>query len=378
MKKIVLIAMLLLAAPAMAVVTITPVQEGTTAVVAINYDASVGETELVRAFALDITVDSGQTIDAITDYKEGVSVSGDKGYGIFPGSIDINDAGDINDVGTPVGDPCQLPSDTQPGLGKLGGITIEMGSLYVDGANAPDASGLLCKVEVSGDCNLTVAVNVSRGEVVMEGATLATTNLPQIIFVDVADTFTIAGNVASGAAPIKDLEGVTITGLPGDPVTDINGDYTATVDAGFTGTTTPTKAQWSIPGKSYDNVQADALSEDYAATATECYNAGAPDYAWWAANGMPPCWCYRKQCRGDANGSSFLGKPVTVADNNLLKAAFGQSTLPPDGECADFNHAGFLGKRVTVADNDILKLYFGVAELSVPECDDTYINEWKN
>lgn len=208
MKKIVLIAMLLLAAPAMADVNFTIVPE--TGGAAINYDAS-GETELVRAFALDITVDSGATIDAITDYKEGVSVSGDKGYGIFPGSIDINDAGDINDVGTPVADPCQLPSDTQGGLGTAG-ITIEMGSLYVGGPNAPDATGTLCKVQVSADCNLTVAVNVSRGEVVMEGATQATTNLPQTaalsgggccapdqnndIVIDLTDYYQIQGNLA--------------------------------------------------------------------------------------------------------------------------------------------------------------------------------------
>jgi hypothetical protein len=168
---------LLLAAPSMATVDFNAVDEG--GVAAISYDAS-GEVELVRAFALDITVDSGAVITAITDYKEGVSVSGDKGYGIFPGSIDINDAGDINDVGTPVADPCQLPSDTQGGLGTAG-ITIEMGSLYVGGPNAPDATGLLCKVAVDVDCNMTIAVNVSRGEVVMEGATQATTNLPIVV-----------------------------------------------------------------------------------------------------------------------------------------------------------------------------------------------------
>ena len=373
MKKIVLIAVLLLAAPSMAAVNFTAVPE--TCGAAIYYDAT-GEGELVRAFALDITVDSGATITGVTDYKEGVSVSGDKGYGIFPGSIDINDAGDINDVGTPVADPCQLPSDTQLGLGT-GGITIEMGSLYVDSANAPDPCGLLCKVVVDADCNMTIAVNVSRGEVVMEGATQASTNLPIVAAVICGPTtYTIAGNVASGAAPIKDLEGVTITGLPGDPVTDINGDYTATVDAGWTGTTTPTKAQWSIPGKSYSPVSSDMLSEDYTATATECYNASAPDYAWWAANGMPACWCYRKQCNGDTNGTSFLGKWVTVADNDLLKAAFGQTTLPPNGECADLNHAAFLGKRVTVADNDIMKLYFG--QTVVPDCNEAHVNAWTN
>ncbi|UCC23504.1 MAG: hypothetical protein JSW23_05485, partial [Planctomycetota bacterium] len=189
-------------------------------------------------------------------------------------------------------------------------------------------------------------------------------------------TFTIAGNVSSSAEPIRDLEGVTMGGLPGDPVTDVNGDYTATVDAGWSGTVSPTKTQWSFTPKVYSNVQADALNEDYTGTATECYNLSAPDYAWWAANGMPACWCYRKQCHGDANGEAFLGKWVTIADNDVLKAAFGLVVLPPNGACADFNHEGFLGKRVTVADNDILKLYFG--STAVPDCDENHVNAWTN
>jgi hypothetical protein len=176
MRKIVLAVVLMLAVPSVAAVNFTAVDEACGA--AIYYNAT-GEPNLVRAFALDITVDSGATVTDITDYKEGVSVSGDKGYGIFPGSIDINEAGDINDVGTPVADPCQLPSDTEGGLGTAG-ITIEMGSLYVGSANAPDPCGLLCKVVVDADCNVTIVENVSRGKVVMEGATQATTNLPVV------------------------------------------------------------------------------------------------------------------------------------------------------------------------------------------------------
>ena len=373
MRKLLIWAVLVSATPAMAAVNFTAVPEAGAA--AIYYDAT-GEGELVRAFALDITVDSGATITAITDYKEGVSVSGDKGYGIFPGSIDINEAGEVNDVGTPIADPCQLPSDTLGGLGT-GGITIEMGSLYAEAVNAPDPCGLLCKVEVDVDCNLTIAENVSRGKVVMEGGGQATTNLPIVVFVMPGHPdFTIAGNVASGAEPIKDLEGVTMNGLPGDPVTDIYGDYTATVTVGWSGTVTPTKTQWSIPAKVYTNVQADMLNEDYTATATECYNASAPGYAYWASKGMPTCWCCRRQCRCDTNCSSFLGKPVTVSDIELLKMMFGQIVLPPNGECADVDHDGFLGRRVTIADNDICKLYFGLPFASVPECPSEWVNEW--
>ncbi|MHC4720514.1 MAG: hypothetical protein ACYSYT_08575, partial [Planctomycetota bacterium] len=61
MKKIVLsILVLMLAGPAMAIdVNFMAVQEGTTGVVQIWYDANSPPGKLPRAFALDITVDSG-------------------------------------------------------------------------------------------------------------------------------------------------------------------------------------------------------------------------------------------------------------------------------------------------------------------------------
>jgi len=236
MKKIVLsILVLMLAGSAMAAkdVNFIAVDEGA-GVVAIYYDSNTSGP-LPRAFALDVTVDSGQTLASLSD----LSVD----YWVYPGSIDINDAGEVNDVGTPVADYNDLPTDTQPGLPFPSiGITLEMGSLYVGAANEPDPCALLIKVMVSegNDCNLTIAGNIGRGKTVMEGAAQAQTNLPIIIrVVDIGpSTFTIAGNVASGAAPIKNMVGVTIAGLPGPPVTDGSGNYTATVNKGFTGTTT--------------------------------------------------------------------------------------------------------------------------------------------
>ena len=378
MKKIVLsILVLMLAGSAMAAkdVNFIAIDEGA-GVVAIYYDSNTSGP-LPRAFALDVTVDTGHIIQSLSNLS--------LDYWVYPGSIDINDAGEVNDVGTPVADPCDLPTDTQPGLGNSG-ITLEMGSLYVGSANAPDPCALLLKVMVDegNDCNLCLAGNVGRGKAVLEGAAQAQTNMPFCIRVEDIGPFTyeISGNVASGAAPIKDLQGVTITGLPGPPVTDANGDYSAVVNAGFTGSTTPTKTQWSIPGKNYTDVQADAPNEDYTATATECYNLNGPLYASWVTFGNPVCWCYRKQCNGDANGQKVLNRPVNIADNDILKAAFGLLPAPlalvPNGICADFNHAKVLNRHVNIADNDILKLYFGVLDASVPACADTYINEWKN
>ena len=111
----------------------------------------------------------------------------------------------------------------------------------------------------------------------------------------------------------------------------------------------------------------------------ECMMPTHPDYADWVLMDKPDCWCYRKQCRGDINGRSFLGKPVTGIDLIIFQSAgFGGPVLPPPpgAECADLNHAAFLGKRVTGADLIIFKAYFNLPDANVPDCDDTHINFW--
>jgi hypothetical protein len=170
MRKLMLIvAAIAIAAPALATVEIG-VTDLTGLQAAITYNCTAGEA--VRAFALDITVDAG-TIDAVTGYKTGESVTGSLGYGIFPGNFRdyINPAapdwGDANY--TPI-----APSGDPDALGGLGtaGVTIELGSLYVD-ANAPAASGTLCVLDVSESCNMCVTLNDSRGGIVLEDASAA-------------------------------------------------------------------------------------------------------------------------------------------------------------------------------------------------------------
>ena len=159
MKKsiIFVLAMCLFAAPAMAAVDITCSDDGS-GVVTVSWDA-IGEPNLVRAFALDITVDSGAVITAVND----VNVD----YGIYPGSIVIVD-GNVADYGLPVADVNDGPAGaTLPGLDS-NGVTVEMGSLYVGAVNAPDASGDLFTFTVDGDCNVTIVENAVRGGVVLE------------------------------------------------------------------------------------------------------------------------------------------------------------------------------------------------------------------
>jgi len=213
MKKIILVVVILaLATPAMAVIDINAVDEGS-GVVRIDYDAS-GHGQLPRAFALNITVDAG-TIDDVSSYFIGEGA----GYGIFPGSIDINETtGVVDDNGTPVGDPCAFP-DTLPGL-DTNGVTIEMGSLYVGGPNAPAAGGTLCRVTVSANCTLSVSGNIGRGRVVNEDATEATTNLPISIPVVVVSLCIVPDVVGDTQADATTA--ITTAGLSAGAVTTAN------------------------------------------------------------------------------------------------------------------------------------------------------------
>jgi|GEM_PF-3522648 len=148
-----ILATLVLASGAWAGVAITCSTSGSE--VTISWDAS-GETELVRAFALDITVDSG-TIDGYS--------AAHPDYDIYPGSIVIDGSGTVTDAGSPIADA------SYPGtLGGVGttGVTIEMGSLYASGETPPPTSGALITLSTTGATTVSIAENVIRGGIVME------------------------------------------------------------------------------------------------------------------------------------------------------------------------------------------------------------------
>jgi hypothetical protein len=178
MKKVIcLIAVVALTAPTFAQdVTVTCEDQGE-GVVAVRFDAQ-GLGQRVRGFALDIEADSGAAIDAtygggdgVADFKTGISVSGDKGYGIFPGTVTFSgDPLDFDQYGIPVAPQSDYPADTLPGPGSAG-MTVELGSLYDPdqaGTDAPDPCGVLFTFKVDADCNVCITVNVVRGGIVME------------------------------------------------------------------------------------------------------------------------------------------------------------------------------------------------------------------
>jgi len=164
------LAVVLLAAPAWADVTITVTKISDTKV-AIGYDATSELPELVRAFALDLTVTDGNIVD-INDYAVG---DDNHGYGIFPGNFSLyitvnGTTGKVDSWDDPNYTPV-APADDPGALGGLdtNGITVEMGSLY--DTNAPAAIGVLCTVTVSaGTKKLCVRGNAIRGNIVMEDA----------------------------------------------------------------------------------------------------------------------------------------------------------------------------------------------------------------
>mgnify|MGYP003574182233 FL=1 len=82
-----------------------------------------------------------------------------------------------------------------------------------------------------------------------------------------------------------------------------------------------------------------------------CYPSDYPDYDFWVAQGKPNCWCYDKQCRGDADGlqqgSPLFGFQNVSTNDLIILAAAWQVKEPPKGPgiasisngiCADFDH----------------------------------------
>jgi len=178
MRKVLLaLIALVMAAPAMAdvVITVTDAGDGWAE---ISYDAS-GEVELPRGFGLNIEVDAGVILS--------VDTSGCQPYDIYMGTIQFGgEPLEITSPGSPV-----APKDDPGAVGELGeaAITVEMGSLYEVGVDTPPAdAGLLIKVEVSVDCKMSVTLNATRGNVVLEGGGEATVNLTAATDVDIVLT----------------------------------------------------------------------------------------------------------------------------------------------------------------------------------------------
>jgi glucuronoarabinoxylan endo-1,4-beta-xylanase len=114
---------------------------------------------------------------------------------------------------------------------------------------------------------------------------------------------------------------------------------------------------------------------DYVDVVIPCLRTDAPEYADWVTWGKPDCWCFKRQCRGDADGRKLgaFGFWVSMADLNLLKTCINKPDTVlqniPGGICADFDHTATSGYRVSDADLNIFRTYFNKRQTSVPCCD---------
>lgn len=110
----------------------------------------------------------------------------------------------------------------------------------------------------------------------------------------------------------------------------------------------------------------------------ECLSIDANEYDDWVDWDRPDCWCYERQCRGDADGTYILVELAKIWVNeddwDIFSSAYGKTEAElvtiEDGICADFNHVKFITTRVTVADLTIIKDYEDLPEPNVPPCDE--------
>lgn len=154
--SILLLTMACTTIPVWASVNISCAQVGDTNEVIISFDAT-SETNLIRAFALDIRLDNDANI------MEVIGINPD--YYIYPGTILIDASGNVIDYGTALAEYSDLPSGTLSGLDS-NGITIEMASLYAPvgpgSPNAPAKSGDLVSIRIDRTTGITISANVAR------------------------------------------------------------------------------------------------------------------------------------------------------------------------------------------------------------------------
>ena len=221
-KSIVVLNLLLLTASVRAAVHVFV--EDVNGVAWIKYECTAGE--VVRAFALDVTVDRGQIV-GISDFFRGESRTWARGYGIFPAAfrdhVTVNSGTNANwDVSgyTPLAVVADSPGDTLLGLGSSG-VTVEFGALWDPGvpSASPDPAGTLCALEISAAANVSVAANLSRGGVVSASPNIHITP----VFTDA-----LVGPAIISATLVNGAMTVNFKGGELETATSVNGVWTGT------------------------------------------------------------------------------------------------------------------------------------------------------
>ena len=419
MKKILLvIAMLIVAAPVLATVSVTATDKGS-GVVEVRYNCSASEK--VRAFALDITVDNGLVITNIRDFNRGESKVPGGGYGIFPGSfasvINASSPNWADTNYTPIGrttDP-----NTKSGLGT-GAITVELGTLYVD-PNSPGTSGLLFRLDVNGngaaDGNLSIALNNTRGGIVLEDTNLAPSPVLTGTKVILQSCVTPLNEVGAARATAENAwtgQGFTLCPTPvidcahlGLIISQDSSCYTLPYCIHYTYGVAPTEpnvigapragavaaltntgfiigADVNVPGDGVMPVGyvyamnpppgtpgcGTTVILSIVSYPIKEMTAANSLYVNWVTSGKPQCWAYPRQCHGDVDGKAQLGLWVSTNDLTILRASLSKATslIPAGGRCADLDHKAQLGLWVSSNDLTILRAYLSKATSLIPLC----------
>jgi len=92
----------------------------------------------------------------------------------------------------------------------------------------------------------------------------------------------------------------------------------------------------------------------------DCFPSADPNYGQWTSVGKPCCWCYPRQCKGDADGTPFTKANywVSTPDLTILTKAWQKTIaqLQPVVEpniCADFDHLPFTKANYRVSTPDL-------------------------
>jgi len=198
--------------------------QGSNGLAFVNYQSSGGE--VVRAFALDVTVDRGQIL-GVTNYFRGPCTATAQGYGIFPASFRDNVtvvSGSNANWSVPAYSPLAVvadnPAGTLPGLNSAG-VTLEFAALWDASIAAafPPSQGTLCALQLSQTATVSIAANASRGAILA-----SPTELPLTTHF----TGALVGPAITGATATNGVVTVVFQGGELETAPTVSGPWTGT------------------------------------------------------------------------------------------------------------------------------------------------------
>jgi len=372
-KTFLVLAVLMLAVPVMAGVTITAARVGTgiPAVITVSYVMDGGDGNIPRAFALD------------------VNMSPANGSTLSPSALDPNfyvALGGTTVEGNTVTWGPQFVNKT------ASGFTVEMGSLWATndpcGHTArPKSSGTLFQFTVDKGCDITLAENAIRGGVDSNGVVMEDTtkvfpkSYAKLVGVHVGVAPGVPASIlyppfdpdcnipvywaASSGATSYELSRSDNGGVSWPTIYTVTGTYK--MDTVPVGLHRYRVRAYNTDG--YSDYRTGA--SDCNSTLSTCYRGGNtadPNWAQWVSLGRPDCWCGTPkgsiyQCDGDSDGAKYgswriYSGDLTLLVNNWKKTAaelaadpnMSGTTLKIVGACADTDHKAYGTYRVYTAD----------------------------